>query len=193
MPYISSSGIVSDLNISHAPCHGKVCVFETSIRLLLDDLTTLVSAAVEILEFQKSRSTKLGTSSASHYVSYPPSHAVDGRSETAFRSPGSLCLMPVSFACRYADWYVDIDAKGNDWISLDLMECAFKDVNLGLVFLVDSATEDILHDAIFESSPDGVTWVSIVVIGLFEIEINSVFLFWFAGRFEPSSDMYPSL
>ena len=88
---------------------------------------------------------------------------------------------------------IDIDAKRNDWISLDLMECAFKDVNLGLVFLVDSATEDILHDAIFESSPDGVTWVSIVVIGLFEIEINSVFLFWFAGRFEPSSDMYPSL
>ena len=91
MPYISSSGIVSDSNISHAPCHGTVCVFETSIRLLLHDLTTPISAAVEILEFQRSRSTRLGSNSASHYVSYPPSHAVDGRSETAFRSPGSLC------------------------------------------------------------------------------------------------------
>lgn len=67
---------------------------------------------------------------------------------------------------------IDIDAKGNDWISLDLMECAVKDVNMGLVFLVDSATEDILHDAVFESSPDGMTWVSIVVIELFESEIN---------------------
>jgi hypothetical protein len=91
MPYISSSGIVSDSNISHAPCHGTVCVFETSIRLLLHDLTIPVSATVEILESQRSRSTKLGSSSASHYVSFPPSHAVDGRSETAFRSPGSLC------------------------------------------------------------------------------------------------------
>ena len=91
MPYISSSGIVLDSDISRAPCHGTVCVFETSIKLLLHDLTTPVSAAVEILEFQRSRSTKLGSSSTSHYVNFPPSHAVDGRSETAFRSPGSLC------------------------------------------------------------------------------------------------------
>ena len=91
MPYISSSGIVSDSNISRAPCHGTVCVFETSIRLLLHDLTTPISGAAEILEFQRIRSTKLGSGSASHYVSYPPSHAVDGRSETAFRSPGSMC------------------------------------------------------------------------------------------------------
>lgn len=59
---------------------------------------------------------------------------------------------------------IDIDAKRNDWISLDLMECASKDLNLGLEFLVDSATEDILHDAIFESSSDGVVWVIIVVM-----------------------------
>ena len=91
MPYISSSGMVSDSNISHAPCHGTVCVFETSIRLLSHDLTAPLSAADEILDFQRSKLTKLGSSSASHYVSFPPSHAVDGRSETAFRSPGSLC------------------------------------------------------------------------------------------------------
>lgn len=59
---------------------------------------------------------------------------------------------------------IDIDAKRNDWISLDLMECASKDLNLGLEFLVDSATEDILHDAIFESSSDGVVWVIMVVM-----------------------------
>ena len=59
---------------------------------------------------------------------------------------------------------IDIDAKRNDWISLDLMQCASKDLNLGLEFLVDSATEDILHDAIFESSSDGVVWVIMVVM-----------------------------
>jgi hypothetical protein len=69
--------------------------------------------------------------------------------------------MLVSFVVSTLIGIVDIDAKRNDWISLDLMECAFKDVNLGLVFLVDSATEDILHDAVFESSPDGVVWVII--------------------------------
>jgi hypothetical protein len=64
-------------------------------------------------------------------------------------------------------------------------------VNLGLVFLVDSATEDILQDAIFKSSPDGVVWVIIVVIKLFGNETNS--WFFFAGRLESSSDMYTSL
>jgi hypothetical protein len=54
---------------------------------------------------------------------------------------------------------VDTDAKRNDWISLDLMQCVLLDGNLGLVFLVDLATEDILHDAIIEWSPDGVIWV----------------------------------
>ena len=84
-----------------------------------------------------------------------------------------------------------LDAKRNDWISLDLMECTFiNHVSLGLVFLVDSATEDILHDAIFESSRDGVVWVIIVVMKLFENEANDYF--YFAGRFEPSSDMYTS-
>ena len=59
---------------------------------------------------------------------------------------------------------IDIDAKRNDWISLDLIECPFKDVNLVLVLLVDSATEDILYDAIFELSPDGLVWVIISVM-----------------------------
>ena len=70
---------------------------------------------------------------------------------------------------------IDIDAKRNDWISLDLVECAIKDVNLGLVFLVDSATEDILHDAIFESSPDGVVWV-IMIFELFKTRL--IVFFW---------------
>ena len=75
-------------------------------------------------------------------------------------------MLNTSIFCRpYADC-IDIDAKRNDWISLDLIECAFtgKDVNLGLIFLVDSATEDILHDAMFESSPDGMVWVITIVV-----------------------------
>ena len=72
---------------------------------------------------------------------------------------------------------IDIDAKRNDWISLDLMKCAFKDVNLrmGFVFLVDSATEDILHDAIFESSPDGVVWVITVVMNYLKTRLMVFF------------------
>lgn len=54
---------------------------------------------------------------------------------------------------------IDLDARRNDWISLDLMQCVFFERNFGLVFLVDSAAEDILHDAIFELSPDSVNWV----------------------------------
>lgn len=56
---------------------------------------------------------------------------------------------------------VDTDAKRNDWVSLDLMQCTLLDGNLELVFLVDLATENILHDAIIEWSPDGVIWVNL--------------------------------
>ena len=85
---------------------------------------------------------------------------------------------------------IDIDAKRNDWISLDLMKCAFKDANLGLIFLVDSATEDILHDAIFESSPDRVVWVIIVVLYYY---LKTRLIAFLVGRFEPTSDMYISV
>jgi len=114
---------------------------KTSIRLLLHDFNISVSAAAKILESQRSRHAELSPSSASHYVNFPPSHAVDGRPETAFRSPGN--------------------ARRNDWISLDLMRCALSEGNPGLVFLVDLATQDILHDAIFESSADAVSWVGL--------------------------------
>lgn len=42
------------------------------------------------------------------------------------------------------------------------MRCALLERDPELVFLIDSATEDILHDAIFETSPDGVRWVIIL-------------------------------
>ena len=45
-----------------------------------------MSAATEILDLEKARYQKLRLTEKEHYLGFPPSNAVDGRYDTAFRS-----------------------------------------------------------------------------------------------------------
>ncbi|KAF8910152.1 hypothetical protein CPB84DRAFT_1672881 [Gymnopilus junonius] len=95
LPYVNFSPHPIDNSISRAPCHGlsRLCVFETSIKLLSDiGIESAMSAATEILKLEKNRYQQLGQAKKEHYLGFPPSSAVDGRYETAFRSPESKCL-----------------------------------------------------------------------------------------------------
>jgi len=94
-----------------------------------------VSAAKEILEVEKNRLRELGEAGKAHYHRFPPSNAVDGRFETAFRSPEN--------------------AKKDDWIVLSLTRAVLAEC---LVLDVGEPTEIILREAIFELSQDGLTW-----------------------------------
>ncbi|KDR85750.1 hypothetical protein GALMADRAFT_234812 [Galerina marginata CBS 339.88] len=102
LPYVNNLPRSTDIEISRAPCHGRLCIFETSIELLPEilGLDVSVSAAKEILEIEKNRLRTLGEARKAHYHGFPPSNAVDGRYETAFRSPEN--------------------AKKDDWIMLSL-------------------------------------------------------------------------
>jgi hypothetical protein len=146
--------------ISRAPCHGRTCVFETSIKLLPDSVYDVPTPSVsDILDFETQRQRRLGERKISGYIHFPPSNAVDGTRVSAFRSPESRSYLDVCyvFLNSFRSW-VYIDAKRGEWISLDLTRRHVYD-KLELVLEVDQQMEAILRKSVYESSEDGANWV----------------------------------
>lgn len=71
-----------------AVCLGRPCLFETTISLLSTEIEHSCECAQDILDVEARNLGILGDKMA-HYSSYPPSFAVDGKPDTAFRSPQS--------------------------------------------------------------------------------------------------------
>jgi len=106
------------------------CLIETTIRLLPEVLTSAASAE-QILQVEKSNRELLSIEETMHYLDFPPSYAVDGKSDTAFRSPES--------------------AKRGDLVSMDMLhDISHRWKDIEMAFLVDSATEFILGRSSFE-------------------------------------------
>ena len=77
-------------NISRAPCHGSLCILETSIKLLPESIeSTPVASARDIFRIESARLKDLEGKWAVNYIDFAPSNAVDGESKTSFRSPES--------------------------------------------------------------------------------------------------------
>lgn len=77
----------STLHGGRAPCINASCLLETSIRLLLD-VKAADATSQCILEQEPSRIQDLSDAEMFNYLNFPLSKAVDGRQDTAFRSPG---------------------------------------------------------------------------------------------------------
>lgn len=74
-------------DISRAPCHGRTCILETSIKLLPESTSSVsVTSARSILEIEKERLKDLGEKRAINYINFAPSNAVDGDPKTVFCS-----------------------------------------------------------------------------------------------------------
>jgi len=146
----------SSLQISRAPCHYNLCVFETSINLLPDDLISPTFASTEIISLERTRLQNLGEQRKFYYLKFPPSNAVDGNPLTAFRSPRRKSSLPQHWSL--CDLTV-IDAQGGDWISLDMLQHAPREAPIDVVLLINPETEIILRNSVFESSDDGFAWV----------------------------------
>ncbi|KAJ3517862.1 hypothetical protein NLJ89_g234 [Agrocybe chaxingu] len=139
LPFTSfSTGIPEPLHVSRASCHDKPCIFETSINLLPHEIGGSPTSAAEILRLEKDALLMLGEARKSHYLEFPPSHAVDGRADTAFRSPQG--------------------ANRDDYVALDTTKSFSYVKDAELVFLVDPPTEIILRHSAFEFSADGHIW-----------------------------------
>lgn len=110
--------------IARAPCLGKICIFETSIPLLPTGITTAASKADEILGKEEAVLRVLSNQHKQDYIEHPPSHAVDGQSDTFFQSPEN--------------------AKLGDWISFDLVNRPMYPLGT-MNLIVDEGTKDILR------------------------------------------------
>ncbi|KAF9469794.1 hypothetical protein BDZ94DRAFT_1243274 [Collybia nuda] len=142
LPYVRTGNrpLEFPTSVSRAPCLGSSCLLETSISLLPDGIKHSVLTADEILALEVSNMELISEEQILHFHAYPPSHAVDGRPDTSFRSPKH--------------------AQEGDTISLDLMNkigSYWKSVDL--VFLVDTTTEIILGAAAYQMGV-GEHWVT---------------------------------
>lgn len=78
-----------------APCLGRSCVFETNIALLPTAIRHSCERAQDMLDMEEQNLRFLGDSKI-HYLSYPPSLAVDGKPDTPFRSLLSIIIVSPS-------------------------------------------------------------------------------------------------
>jgi hypothetical protein len=84
-PFVNTDSHSNLVPVSRAPCLGSICLLETSIDLLPDP-TKPVLPADHVGAPGAADAKLLGDNRRNHYLNYPPSHAVDGRPETAFCS-----------------------------------------------------------------------------------------------------------
>lgn len=88
LPFIEVDAVTSaGHEVSQAPCLGDSCLLQTNIPLLPSNLKAESHSADDIV-MQELRSIQfLGQDAVDHFLRFPPSQAVDGRTDTAFRSP----------------------------------------------------------------------------------------------------------
>ena len=117
---------------------------------------------MDMLALEELNFNLLGAARQSYYLKYPPSNAVDGLFDTAFRSPARK-----QSYLSFVVWRPDVwnthqweDARSGDSISIDMLSNISAEwSNIEFVWFVDSGTENILGAAIFETSQDGIHWV----------------------------------
>lgn len=161
LSYVSVEEQLDSLSVSRAPCAGSVCLLETSIDLLPNAVSSLARAD-HILAHAAANAELMGEAHKDHYLKHPPSHAVDGRPDTAFCSfQGAIVIALWShgiYLCPYTA------GREGDTISLDLFHVLTSEwKRIEFVFLVDIATEEILRASTFEAAAER-RWVCCKVI-----------------------------
>lgn len=88
LPFVNTEPHIPPLDsISRAPCLKSICLLETTIKLLPQNIVHSAESAMNMLALEELNFNLLGAARRSHYLKYPPSNAVDGLLDTAFRSP----------------------------------------------------------------------------------------------------------
>ncbi|KAF9502280.1 hypothetical protein BDN71DRAFT_24805 [Pleurotus eryngii] len=124
VPYVNRNPDSASLgSVLFAPRRPSDALFETNIDVL--------PAPAGILD----------DATRNHYLDHPPSHAVDGRTDTAF--------CPIS------------GAQKGEYLLLDTINGISQHQNTSLVFLVDPLGCVALRSSTFEGSADGMTWGSL--------------------------------
>lgn len=86
IPYVQKRRQPQPASVHRAPCLGSICLLETSIDLLPDTIKHSTSTLGQMLAHEAANILLLGEDRKAHYLSHPPSYAVDGDPKTAFCS-----------------------------------------------------------------------------------------------------------
>ncbi|KAI6120677.1 hypothetical protein EDD16DRAFT_829426 [Pisolithus croceorrhizus] len=139
-PFVKATTDIGQWFVNKTPCLGSLCLLETNIHLLGNDVPRgRVAADLIVHEGQYIRA--MDKEGVLNYTSRALSGAVDGIPASAFRST-SL-------------------ARRGEYVMLDSFSpVGSPDVVLELVFLVPRNNEEILQKCVFQTSVDGDDWLS---------------------------------
>ena len=94
LSYVNIEQELDPPSMSQAPCIGSVCLLKTSIDLISDAVKPVARRTNHILAHEAANAKSMGEARKDHYIHYPPSHAVDGRPDTAFCSFQGMVTLP---------------------------------------------------------------------------------------------------
>lgn len=141
VPYTSLAAHPLPSSWTRAACRGAACVLETNIRVLPANIAHASNSINRILSLEAQNLAVIGEEGKQRYETYPLSHAVDTRPDTAFQSFG--------------------DGKEGDTVVLDILadiSSVHEWQTVEMVLLVDRDTEKLLQASTFASSADGEHW-----------------------------------
>ncbi|KAH7923245.1 hypothetical protein BV22DRAFT_1015771 [Leucogyrophana mollusca] len=128
--------------LARAPCLGISCLLETNVQLLSEDTNNAGTSVKDMLSLEAQNLLLLDPGQKAHYLKHPPSFAVDGRSDTAFRSPNY--------------------GRAGEYVSLDFLSIVslLDEGTPELAWLVPNEMEYILAASKFEYSMDAHRWTA---------------------------------
>lgn len=138
LPYVNRQALpVSDLRLVRSAVRGSPHVLYTNIRLLPAHLVHLGQSAADMLRIESENLGSLDEDVVERYNAHPPSAAVDGNPNTAFKSFSN--------------------GHNGDYIALDLGTPTSLEVELAFLIAHDSLA--CLIASSYETSEDGAHWV----------------------------------
>ncbi|KAK7058538.1 hypothetical protein VNI00_002174 [Paramarasmius palmivorus] len=147
-------------SVSKAPCVGTSCLFETSVRLLPEELDEKTTSAQNLLDVHARNSLLVDEAARDNFVNHPPSHAVDGDPQTSFcYSSGQFHEVAMVFFAELVD-AISVTRKG-EFVSLTSFGARPLWTRIEFAMLVSPSMEAIIRDSTFESL-DGAVFVSFV-------------------------------
>lgn len=140
LPFVQATTNVGQWFINKSPCLDSLCLLETNIHLLGNDVPR-GHAATDLIAHEGQYIRAMDKEGVLNYTSHSLSRAVDGVPATAFRS-SSL-------------------ARRGEYVMLDSFSPVVSpDAVLELAFLTPRSNEKILQKCVFQSSLDGDDWLS---------------------------------
>lgn len=87
------------MSVARAVCRGASCLLEINIALLPGNLVHSSGSIKDILALEKHNHKAVSPQDIRRFIDHPPSHSIDGNSETFFESYQGLLYLRITSWC----------------------------------------------------------------------------------------------